>query len=140
MEKNTPSNLSDVTKVWFSCITGHTGVQVYCDSISMLEIEDQDRKIEQEETGTVSSSVQPEVKCISLAKGSPDFKREGSTIQLCSRRKKVKEVVGNQHWWLQQPTPIKLNILLYQETGFPPWSTFIFLFPIFNFPYIMSYW
>lgn len=80
MEKNTPSNLSDVTKVWFSCITGHTGVQVYCDSISMLEIEDQDRKIEQEETGTVSSSVQPEVKCISLAKGSPDFKREGSTI------------------------------------------------------------
>lgn len=60
----------------------------------MLEIEDQDRKREQEETGTVSSSVQPEVKCISLAKGSPDFKSVGGTIQLCSRRKKLK-VVGN---------------------------------------------
>lgn len=53
---------------------------------------DQGRKRVQEETCTMSSSVYPEMKCISSAKVSLDFKREGSIIQLCSRRKKVRTI------------------------------------------------
>ena len=53
---------------------------------------DQGRKRVQEKTRTRSSSVYPEMKCISLAKVSLDFKKKGSITQIFSRGKKVRTI------------------------------------------------